>query len=236
MASTTGYQLLNSLASTKNQYDAQLAMIRKLINQLATATIVQIVAVTNTGADAIAGLVDVQPLIDQKDGDGNPVPYTTLYQLPYFRMQGGANAVIMDPQVGDVGIALFASRDISAVVSQLQATPLTAAQDKGLGAPPTWRTYDYADGIYIGGILNGVPTQYVQFNSSGINITSTAAVTINAPSVTIANGGTAAAVLNNTLLTWLEAHTHTVVALGSPTGAPLTTPPSTVATSVLKAQ
>jgi hypothetical protein len=82
-----------------------------------------------------------------------------MYGLPYLRIQGGVNAVIIDPQPGDIGIAVFASRDITNVKS-------TKAQAN----PGSFRMHDFSDGMYLGGLLNGVPSQYVQFSSDGISI------------------------------------------------------------------
>jgi phage baseplate assembly protein gpV len=102
------------------------------------------------------------------------VPHGTIYSVPYFRLQGGANAVILDPQVGDIGIAVFAESDISSVkAAKAQANPGSA------------RKFDMADGLYLGGFLNGTPSQYVQFSASGITLLSPSAVTIQAPTVTI---------------------------------------------------
>jgi len=143
-----------------------------VLGELATATVVQVVAVTNAGGVEPVGSVDVLPLVRQVTPDGDGVPHGTVFGLPYMRMQGGANAVILDPQVGDIGIAVFASRDISSV----KAT-------KAEALPGSARTFDYADGLYIGGVLNGVPTQFVQFAAAGITIKSPTKVTIEAPAI-----------------------------------------------------
>jgi len=80
----------------------------------------------------------------------------------------------LDPKVGDIGIALFADRDISTVTAtKKQATPGSR------------RKFDMADGLYIGGVLNGVPVQWIEFSEAGINITSPTAISLNAPDVNI---------------------------------------------------
>jgi phage baseplate assembly protein gpV len=141
-----------------------------------TATLVRIEACTNSGALSPVGFVDVTPLVNQIDGSqpANPTPHVTIYGLPYLRMQGGANAVILDPQPGDIGIAVFASRDLSKVKST-----------KTQANPGSYRQYDFADGMYLGGMLNGAPTQYVQFGASGITLVSPTAVTIQAPAIAL---------------------------------------------------
>ena len=118
--------------------------------------------------------MDVQPLVNQVDGASNSTAHNVLNHLPYFRLQGGADAVIIDPKVGDIGIAVFASRDISAVSSA-----------KKRSNPGSSRQLSMSDGLYIGGVLNGVPTQYVQFSAAGIKIHSPTAVILEAPDVQI---------------------------------------------------
>jgi hypothetical protein len=46
-----------------------------------------------------------------------------------------------------------------------------------------------ADGIYIGGILNGTPTQYVIFDNTGITVHSPTAIVLSAPNVTLDASG-----------------------------------------------
>ena len=83
-------------------------------------------------------------------------------------------SVIIDPQPGDIGIAVFASRDLTNVKS-------TKAQAN----PGSFRMHDFADGMYLGGLLNGVPTQYVQFGSGGVSIVSPDTITLQAPNIVL---------------------------------------------------
>jgi hypothetical protein len=222
------FQPLDSLTS---EFNAQQYMIRALMSKLCTATLVQVVKVTSAGADAVAGTVDLQPLVNQIDATGTGAPLAVVYQVPYFRLQGGANAVIIDPQVNDIGIAIFASRDISAVI-----------QSGKQSNPTCFRQYDMSDALYLGGVLNGVPAQFVQFNSSGITITTTNAITVNAatatinattsatiksPIISLENAGTALKKLvNDTFIALFNSHVHTTVTgLGTPT------PPTILATA-----
>lgn len=161
---------------------AQEFLINSIVGRLATTMLVKVMAVTTTGAVAPVGFVDVTPMVNQIDGVGNPTPHTTIHNLPHFRLQGGANAVIIDPVVGDIGFAVFCSRDIS-----------TAKRTKATANPGSLRRHDWADGLYVGGVLNAAPTQYVQFNTSGITIQSPTQITLTAPNITI-NGTTAVAI------------------------------------------
>ncbi len=169
---------------TASSYAVLRFTVLQLLSRMNTAMAVRVMAVTNDGDVAAVGTVDVNPLVDQISGDGQTVPHATIFKVPYSRMQGGTNAVILDPQVGDIGVCVFASRDISSV----KADPVAAAARVPPGAAPaSARTYDYADGIYLGGILNGVPTQLVQFLSddAGIRVLSPTKVTLEAPLVEI---------------------------------------------------
>lgn len=172
MAEQFGYAGQARPAEGGDEYGAQMFLISQALARLSTSTLVRVVAVTNAGGVAPVGFVDVQPLVNQLDGAGNAVPHAVLHNLPYFRLQGGTDAIILDPKVGDIGIAVFASRDISAVkASKAQANP------------GSWRSHDMADGLYVGGLLNGTPVQYVQFTAGGINLVSPTKVTITAPQI-----------------------------------------------------
>jgi hypothetical protein len=155
--------------------------IRQALNKIQTATLVQVVSCTNDGDASVVGFVDVLILVNQQNSAGVGIQEGQLVNLPYMRMQGGANAIILDPQPGDIGIAVFASRDISTVIAT-----------KKQANPATFRTYDFSDGLYIGGVLNGTPIQYVQFNSEGITIVSPNQVTLQipaGPSIAVGIGG-----------------------------------------------
>lgn len=147
------------------------AVIHNLLSKLQTVTLVQVVAVNGAGV-APVGTVDVQPLVQMVDGAGNVYAVGKIFSVPYLRLQGGVNAMICDPVVGDIGLCAFASRDISAV-----------KRNKAESAPASRRQHDWNDGLYIGGFLNGTPQQYVQFASNGIVIHSPKSITLEAPNI-----------------------------------------------------
>lgn len=150
-------------------FNAQAFVIQQFINKVQTSTLVRVDAVTNSGGVSPVGFVDVTPMVNQVDAQGLPTPHVTIFNVPYMRLQGGSNAVILDPKVGDIGICVFASRDISKVKkTKKQANPGSA------------RKYSYSDGLYIGGFLNSTPSQYVQFTDSGITVHSPGTVKIEA--------------------------------------------------------
>jgi hypothetical protein len=211
-------------SDTWGQFNNISFLVRQAMVKMQTATLVKIISCTNSGGLSPVGFVDVQPLVNQIDGANPPnsTPHSTVYGLPYQRMQGGSNAVIMDPQPGDIGLAVFASRDISKVKStQAQANP------------GSYRSYDFADGMYVGGLLNGTPTQYILFALDGITIVSPTAITLQAPVINIEgslsmSGGDAT--MTGMLTTTgdvisdgisLQTHTHTSESVGDPTSPPI---------------
>jgi hypothetical protein len=193
------------------QFNAISFIVRQILGQASTATLVQVNAVTNSGGVTPVGFVDVLPLVNQIDGAGNATPHGIVHHLPYMRLQGGTNAVIIDPEIGDLGIAIFADRDISSVKA-----------NKGQANPGSRRRNDFADGLYIGGFLNGVPVQFLQFTDTGITITSPGRVTINAPTITLNGDVASIGTFTNNGVDISSTHVHGGVSPGgSDTGAPV---------------
>lgn len=154
-------------SSSQGEFNALSFVIEQALSKMQTALPVKVISCTNSGGLSPVGTVDIQPLVNQVDGAGNPTPHSTIHTVPYVRIQGGANAVIIDPQPGDIGVAVFASQDITKVKNT-----------KGQANPGSFRVFDWGDAMYIGGALNGVPTQYIQFTASEINIVSPSNVKI----------------------------------------------------------
>lgn len=144
-----GQQQSNAAAS---RFNSTVFLFEQLMAGTATATVVVVKAVRAQGAFPAPCFVDLQPLVKQIDGQGNVTSHGIINNVPASRVQGGSMAVVLDPQAGDIGIAVFASRDISSVKSAKAEAP-----------PGSRRQYDYADGLYVGGVLNGVPTCYLAF-------------------------------------------------------------------------
>lgn len=159
-------------SSTWGEFNNIGFMVQQAIGKLQTATLVKIEKCTNPGDLSPVGFVDVTPLVNQLDAAGNPTPHVTIFNVPYFRLQGGKNAIIIDPEKGDIGVAVFASRDITKV----KAT-------KAAANPGSFRQYSFADGLYLGGMLNAVPEQYVQFSTAGIRMHSPTKIKLDAPDI-----------------------------------------------------
>lgn len=159
--SSSGYAGQQGLNDDTSDFNKMVFLVQQMLGRVRTMVLMEIVAVTNAGELAPVGFVDAVPMVNQINGLGQATAHTTIFNLPYTRLQGGANAIILDPQVGDIGWAAIADRDISSV----KAT-------RAIANPGSRRRFDLADGVYIGGILNGVPTQYLRFSSAGIDMTS----------------------------------------------------------------
>jgi hypothetical protein len=131
--------------------------------------------------------------------------------------------VIIDPQPGDIGIAVFASRDITNVKS-------TKAQS----TPGTFRTHDFSDGMYLGGLLNGTPTQYIRFDTGGVSVVSETAISMTSPAVTAqSEGGTAHALVIDDWLNWYTANVQPFLVSKGYAGPVM---PTVSETTVLKGQ
>lgn len=169
---TQSPQGFRSVGTQQNSYGAMLFLIQQVLAKVRTATIVKVIAVSNDGGVTPVGTVDVQPLVQQVDGVGTVTDLQPVFDVPYLRMQGGTNAVILDPQVGDLGIAVFGDRDLSVVTAT-----------KAKGAPGSARKHHLSDAMYLGGLLNGTPVQFVQFNAEGVTVKSPTKVTVQAPQI-----------------------------------------------------
>lgn len=169
----TNFQGQQNPGDSAGQYGVQTFVIKQMLSRLQTMTLVKVIACTNSGGISPVGFVDVEPMINQVDGDGNGKPHKPLYNLPYLRMQGGSNAFILDPKPGDIGIVGFASRSIAKV-----------KRTKKRSNPDTFSQFSISDGLYIGGVLNGTPVNYVRFaNDGNITIRSAGSITIDAGTI-----------------------------------------------------
>lgn len=129
-------------------------IIGRLIRQIHTSDLVKVLAVYPTAGTV--GFVDVQPLVQQQTTNNVVLDQAPMFRLPYMRLQGGQSAVIIDPVVGDLGLAVFAGRDITAAVNAQGEAPAA-----------TNRAYDAGDGLYLGGFINQDPEQWLQFFGPG---------------------------------------------------------------------
>jgi len=139
-----------------SEFQAAQYMIERLFSRVSTATLVQVQKVTTSGQVAPVGQVDVVPLVNMIDGVSTNYKHGPVHNLAYFRYQGGNKAIILDPKVNDIGVAVFADRDISVVKK-------TKAQSQ----PGSFRRWDMADGLFFPCFLGAAPTSYIQFQDNG---------------------------------------------------------------------
>lgn len=148
------------LSTNSSEYNAQDFMIRQLIGQIATAEPVRVVAISGSGISPV-GFVDVQPLVNLVTGEQKAQEQSVLFKLPYLRIQGGKNALVIDPQPGDIGLAVYAMRDTES---------LKESRDGKAANPGSARTYSKGDGFYLGGFLNATPKRYIMVDDTGITL------------------------------------------------------------------
>lgn len=189
MANENGYTNLQSPTSDATQSEAINFIIKQYLVGVRTAMLVEVKGVSNNGGISPVGTVDIIPLVSQLDGAGNVISHGQINGVPYFRVQGGSDAIIIDPKVGDIGIAVIADRDISAAKNARKESP-----------PGSKRRFHFSDAMYIGGLLNGTPSQYIRFSTEGIEVNSptkiiniapiiennaSSSFTVNAPSIVL---------------------------------------------------
>jgi hypothetical protein len=151
-------------AASNSPYNSLSFMIQQAIReQVNTCIICKVVGVSD-------GYVDVLPLVTQVSGKDEAIAPTTLYHLPYMRYHAGIAAVILNPVVGDIGLAVFAGKDCSNVkVGTSEPVP-----------PASFRDNSMANGFYIGGFLNQAPSVFVELTQDGaVNITAPGGVNID---------------------------------------------------------
>jgi hypothetical protein len=185
-------------------------LVRQFLAHSRTSVPVKVVAVHGGGVGP-PPIVDVQPLIKQMNGVGQTISHGTVYGIPVKRNQGGANVIINDPKIGDVGVVQCCDRDIS----QFKA-------NGGAESPPdSQRRHNLSDGVYHGFVVKPTtPNQYVYFRSDGITIqdlngnsivTSPGQIAITAGGVTTIFNSTgihSGADVFTEQATTLETHTH----------------------------
>ncbi len=160
-------------------YNAIDFMVRQIIAGKTFNAIVKVVSVTG-GGTAAPPVVSAQPMVNQVDGLGNPMPHGTVNGLPAFRLQAGSSGVICDPVVGDIGLAIICDQDISNVKST-----------KAVSNPGSFARNAWWNGCYLGGFLNGTLAQYLMFVSAngGLNLVTPGNLTFSAANATLDASG-----------------------------------------------
>ena len=171
---------------------------------LSSKFFVELVKVTAIHGEAPNLAVDILPLLTQVDPTGAMIETSVIYGAPVFRLQRGASAVIMDPSPGDIGLALICDGDTTVVRANREPS-----------VPGGRRRHSRSDAVYLGGVLNAAPTEYVKFNGNGIDVKSPGTVNING--LKILPDGRLQLVDGSIV----DKHTHGGVSSGSSSTAPL---------------
>ena len=158
--------------ASSNPLNSMEFFIRSLISQVVSTSLpVVVTAVERKGEDAGAGYVTVKPLLQPRNNSGDGLEVTTIPKLLYFRLQHGKAAIICDPRVGDIGLAVVAKHDISNINGS--TTPKV---------PATYRKFDPSDSFYIGGFWGKAPEVFIHLEDEGtIKIKAPTKITMDAP-------------------------------------------------------
>jgi hypothetical protein len=138
-----------------SQESQQTFIVEQLTKGMMTAMPVIVMGVNSPDNE----MIDVKPAINQQNASGDSVDHNIVYNVPVARLQRGNSAVIMPPVVGDKGLVVFASQDIS-IFKKI----------KNFCKAGTARRHDWADAVYVIGLCNTPATQYIKFNDADITI------------------------------------------------------------------
>lgn len=169
----TSNRKLNSGASEFNALSFMMEqMIKGMVN---TAIPVRVDSCTKPGVGGAAGYVSATPLVQQRGADGNALMPVSLPQLPYYRVQAGTAAVVLDPQPGDIGLAVFSQQDASNV-KEGTSEPVQAG---------SFRAFDMSDGFFVASHYGQTPTTFVHLDpeKGEVTIKAPTKITIDAPQI-----------------------------------------------------
>ena len=86
-----GYVGVGEEGSRSSDLSATSFLIKQMVGRMATTALVRVTAITAAGEVAPVGLLDCQPMIHQIDGHGVGYEHGIINNVPYFRLQGGAD-------------------------------------------------------------------------------------------------------------------------------------------------
>lgn len=180
---TTNYRASQSVGGAA-EFEA---IVRSLMGKNHTLMLGEVMAITQEASSTTAvGYLSVRPMVFMVDGSNNNYARATINNVPFFRLQAGGNAVILNPKVGDIGLIAYCERDISMV-----------KRNKKQAAPNSRRQFNINDAVYLGGMLNGAPTQYIQFTDDKIIVKARSEIILDAPQVTATGKFTASGIIES---------------------------------------
>ena len=169
----TSNRKLNSGAS---EYNAISFLVEQMIKGMVnTAIPVRVDSCTKPGPDGAAGYVSATPLVQQRGADGNSLMPVSLPQLPYYRVQAGTAAIVLDPQPGDIGLAVFSQQDASNV-KEGTSEPVQAG---------SFRVFDMSDGFFVATHYGQTPTTFIHLDpeKGEVTVKAPTKITIDAPQI-----------------------------------------------------
>ena len=166
--------------TASSEYNALHFIITSIIKGLVnTAIPVRVDAIERPGTGGGARYLSATPLVKMRSAAGDALESVSIPKLRWFRLQHGKAAIVVDPKPGDIGLAVFAQQDVSALNGGNEPVQ-----------PGSFRAYDMSDGFYIGGFFGPPPTTFVHIEDSGdIVITGPKNVTVNTTNATVNASG-----------------------------------------------
>lgn len=165
-----------------SEYNVLDFVIRSIVCGLVnTAIPVRVDKVERPAEGGGAGYLSATPLIKMRSAKGDALDVVSIPKLRWFRLQHGRAAIIVDPKPGDIGLAVFAQQDVSALNGGSE--PLQ---------PGSFRCYSISDGFYFGGFWGQKPTTFIRIEDNGqVTVTAPQSVVVNSIDVTVnASGST----------------------------------------------
>lgn len=150
-------QGVGPITSPNTPFNSISFLVEQAIKGQVNTAIPVVVNSVEPGQRGPVGYLSATPLVTQRDGQGKAIQPTAIPRMPYMRIQGGKCALIIDPEPGDIGIAVFAQQDISNI----------SAGAGEAATPGSFRSFDMADGMYIGGIINKEPETWLEMTQAG---------------------------------------------------------------------
>ena len=165
-----------------SEYNVLDFVIRSIVCGLVnTAIPVRVDKVERPAEGGGAGYLSATPLIKMRSAKGDALDVVSIPKLRWFRLQHGTAAIIVDPKPGDIGLAVFAQQDVSALNGGSE--PIQ---------PGSFRCYSISDGFYFGGFWGQKPTTFIRIEDNGqVTVTAPQSVVVNSIDVTVnASGST----------------------------------------------
>ena len=114
-----------------SEYNVLDFVIRSIVCGLVnTAIPVRVDKVERPAEGGGAGYLSATPLIKMRSAKGDALDVVSIPKLRWFRLQHGTAAIIVDPKPGDIGLAVFAQQDVSALNGGSSLVPSAATASR----------------------------------------------------------------------------------------------------------